>query len=163
MRMPYIKMVYPSPKREIDLTGKKEAETEMIRRAVTGGTPTIESRFEATVAAHYVLKEAVKATEEGVEFDGVQIGCIGDAGAEELRELLDVPVLGPLRTAIHLASMLAHKFSIVTVNEHILPQQRDLVYRYGFGDKLASIRHINSTVKELHEHMGEPHLTEKFC
>lgn len=162
MRILYVKMIYPAPEREADFTGKKEEDTEMINRKVSGGTETVECRFDSTLAGYHILKEVVKAKDEGVKFDAVRIGCMSDPAADELRELLDVPVTGPLRTAIHLASLLANKFSIVTLNEYSVPAQRELVLKYGFGNKLASVRHISSSVKELHEHIEEPYLTEKF-
>mgnify|MGYP003320815669 CR=1 FL=1 len=46
---------------------------------------------------------------------------MGDPGLQGARECVSIPVIGPCETAMHFASMLGHKFSVLTVLERTVP------------------------------------------
>src|SRR3546814_4706331 len=83
------------------------------------------------------------------DLDAVIIDCMGDPGLKAAREVVSIPVLGPSETAMHLAAMLGHRFSIVTVLDSVVPMIDNLAKLYGMADKLASIRVIDIPVLDL--------------
>ena len=61
--------------------------------------------------------------------DAVVIDCMGDPALGAAREATSIPVLGPAQTSMHLAALLAHSFSIVTVLDSVVPLLEDLATR----------------------------------
>ena len=76
---------------------------------------------------------------------------MGDPGLKPARECVSIPVLGPCETAMHLASMLGHGFSVVTVLERIRPMIENQAKVYGVPDKLKSVRAVDIPVLDLEE------------
>ena len=111
------------------------------------GPPSIESRFDEAFAIPGLLTKGMAAEREGV--DAIVIDCMADPGLNALREAVNIPVLGPLETCVHLAAMMGTQFSIITVLESVRPMFEDLVRSYGVADRLASIRVITVPVLEL--------------
>ena len=60
-----------------------------------------------------VFQSIIKASRENV--DAVGIGCFLYPIQDELREILDIPILSMGEVGMHVASMLARQFSIVQI------------------------------------------------
>jgi len=103
------------------------------------------------------LEKVVEAERKG--YDAVIIGCFDDPGLQEARELVNIPVIGPGETCMHIACMLGHKFSIVTVKKEALARLEDHVFMYGLEKKLASFRFVNMRLKEMQEDPQKLHAT----
>src|SRR5919109_60935 len=84
-------------------------------------------------------------------FDGVAIACYGDPGLYAARELSPVPVVGIAEASMHMACMVAHKFSVVTVLPRIRPLLEDVVRRYGFEARCASVRTTSLAVLDIEQ------------
>ena len=65
------------------------------------------------------------------------------------RELVRIPVVGPAEASLHLAAMLGHRFSVLTVLDSRIPMMEEQVARYGLMDQLASVRAFNVPVLDL--------------
>ncbi|WP_246263211.1 aspartate/glutamate racemase family protein [Parasphingopyxis algicola] len=117
------------------------------------GPSSIESEVDEALAVPGIMQAALAAEESGA--DAVIIDCMGDPGLKAARELVRIPVLGPAETSMHLAAMLGHKFSIVTVLDSVRPLLDDLARVYAVHDKLASIRVINIPVLEIEQRIAE--------
>lgn len=164
MRILTILPVYGIPPElnvESYLEHKKDAETQIIYRGVKKGTAIIASRSDELIAGYHIIKEALKATKEG-NFDAVFVDCFGDPGVDELRELLNVPVLGAFQACVHVASMLGRRFSIVTVNHYGAESLKDLAVHYGLSHKLSSVRYLDMTPLELGKRLKEPYIRQEF-
>lgn len=85
------------------------------------------------------------------EYDGYVIACFGDPALSACREIADVPVLGIAESAFHMASLVAYKWSIVTVLPRVKPFMEEVVHRNGMEHKCASIRCTPLTVLEIEE------------
>jgi allantoin racemase len=72
-----------------------------------------------------------------------------DPGLFDARECGAIPVLGPMQTAMCVAAMLGHKFSVVAVLHRILPAIETQAAIYGMTGKLASARAVDIPVLEL--------------
>lgn len=116
------------------------------------GPASIESDFDEALAVPDTIAKARAAAEAGA--DAVVIDCMGDPGLQAARELLAVPVLGPAQTSMHVAAMLGHRFSVLTVLDQLVRIDEERAARYGLIDRLASVRSVNIPVLDL-EHDGD--------
>jgi allantoin racemase len=66
-----------------------------------------------------MIARVIEAGREGA--DAVVIDCMGDPGLFGARECVCIPVLRPMQTAMGIAAMMGHKFSVVTVLSRIVP------------------------------------------
>jgi allantoin racemase len=111
------------------------------------GPASIECDYEIMLAQPGTLAKVVEAEREGA--DAVVIDCMGDVALFGARECVSIPVLGPMQTAMSLAAMMGHKFSVVTVLSRILPMIETQAKVYGMTSKLASARSVEIPVLEL--------------
>jgi len=112
------------------------------------GPASVESEFDIALAAPDTVARIMEAERDGV--DAVVINCMADPGLGAGREVVSIPVLGPCETTMHLAAMLGHKFSVVTVLDRIVPIFEDRARSYGVITKLASVRSVDIPVLDLH-------------
>ena len=111
------------------------------------GPSSIESSFEEALAAPDTIRKAIKAEEVGAS--AIIIDCMGDPGIHACREAVSIPVLGAGQTAMHLANMLGHRFSFITVLDRIRPMVDDIICAYGLNEKYASFQAVDIPVLEL--------------
>ena len=116
---------YALPKSKIEVKSIKEA------------PPGIESYLDAAISEKYLLDKFEKWKEK---YDGFIIACHSDIGVDLLRELTDKPVIGIGEASMLLALPLGHKFSILSLKKKKIPQKEDLVKKYGFENRCASVR-----------------------
>ena len=122
----------------------RNPDTEVHIATVRAGPKEIMSAYDEAKAIGYALEEAERAEQE--DFDAVAMSCALDVGVDAMREALSIPVVGACQAALHLASLLGSKFSIITSGYgSSIRATEDLVTKYGFKSKLASIRQINLT------------------
>ena len=88
---------------------------------------------------------------EGTEADAHVIACFDDTGLDAARALLDMPVVGIGEAAMHVASLLGHRFAIVTTLSRSVPILRDNVDRYGLGARCCAVRASDIPVLALHD------------
>ena len=124
-------------------------ESEISVVSLTWGTASIESYRDEFLAVPDILNKVVEAEQDGS--DAVIIDCMSDPGLFPARELVRIPVVGPAQASMHLAAVLGHRFSFLTVFEPDIPAVEDLASRYGLGGKLASARPFNIPVLDLHK------------
>jgi len=113
------------------------------------GTASIEDYYDEMLVAPDILRIVKEAESDG--FDGVFIDCFGDPALDAARELVEIPIVGPGSISMHIASELAHRFSVITVLEDILPLIEDMAYKTGVGKKLASVRSVDIPVLGLED------------
>ena len=89
------------------------------------------------------VEEAMIAEEKG--FDAVVLGCLDGPGVTEAKEVLRIPVVGEAESSMHYASLVGRKFSFVGGSPESKGILYDLAKKYGFYEKLASVRKINAT------------------
>ena len=113
------------------------------------GPGSIECEYDEAMSLPGTILKIIDAEKEGC--DAVVIDCMGDPGLHSGRECVSIPVIGPCETAMHYASMLGHKFSVITVLERIRPMFENQSKIYGVPDKLASVRAVDIPVLELED------------
>lgn len=112
------------------------------------GPQSIESEFEEALAAVPTAEAIVDAAEAGA--DAAVIDCMGDPGLRAARERVGIPVMGPCETSMHMAAMLGHRFSVLTVLDRLRPQFERRSLEYGVESRLASVRSVEIPVLDLH-------------
>jgi allantoin racemase len=123
--------------------------TEIGVVAIDRGPASIESVRDEALAIPGVLSKVRTAEEEGM--DAVVLDCMADPGLDPSRELASIPIIGPAQAAMHLATMLAYRFSVVTVLEQGIPGVHRQILHYGLAGKVASVRAVNIPVLEMGE------------
>ena len=111
------------------------------------GPASIECDYEIMLAQPGTIARVIEAEREGA--DAVVIDCMGDPGLAGARECVSIPVLGPMQTAMGVAAMMGHRFSVVTVLSRILPMIKTQAAVYGMTSKLASARSVDIPVLDL--------------
>lgn len=122
--------------------------TEVECTSPAGGPRSIEG-FTDEVLAAYHLVETVAANRG--RYDAIVVACYGDPAVSACREVSDVPVVGIAEASFHMASLVAHKWSIVTVLPRVKPLLEEVVIRNGLERRCASIRPAPLTVLEIEE------------
>lgn len=87
-------------------------------------------------------------------YDAVSIACFYDPGLRELREALNIPVMGVGFASMSLANLLGHKFSIIVGRNKHIPKMEDNSVSYGFASKIASWRSVELTVDQFKNDQG---------
>lgn len=128
-------------------------ELEFAHSLLDRGPSSIECEFDEALAVPDTIAKAVAAEKAGAH--AVVIDCMGDPGLKPVREALSIPVFGPAESSMHLAAMLGHRFSVVTVLDSVRPMLENLAKVYAVSDKLASVLVVDIPVLELEARMGE--------
>jgi allantoin racemase len=114
------------------------AGTEIISVCPTFGPTSIESYYDEYLCIPGLLDEIRKGEES--KADAYIIACYGDPGLSAAREVTNKPVIGIAEASLYIASILAARFSIVTVVPRVQTMLEEMVARYGFRDRVVSIR-----------------------
>lgn len=111
------------------------------------GPASVESAFDEALALPDTLRCIVEAQRDGC--DGVVINCFGDPGLQAGREVVDIPVVGPCQAAMHLATILGHRFGVLSVLENVRLLLNHLAETYGLAARYGSFRSVDIPVLEL--------------
>ena len=131
-------------------------DTEVIAANSKSGPPSIEGFYDVATCLPGLLEEA----RHHPEVDAVVIACFDDTGLDAMRCLFEVPVLGIGEAAYHAASMVAHRFSVVTTLSRSVAGIRDNLKRYGLEGRCASVRASDIPVLKLEE--GDPTCVDRI-
>jgi len=152
-----MRVVYVVPgvmdKNEVKRRGKllkkwafSETQVEIV--CVTEGPSSVESMYEEYLSIPVTAKEIFRLEKEG--YDAAILGCAGDPGLDAMREITTkMMVVGPGEASVLTAAMLGHKFSLITIAESMIASSKELIYKAGVLDKLASVRAVNIAVLDL--------------
>lgn len=89
----------------------------------------------------YAVIETVKiAWSYRDKVDGVLLAGFSDVGLDPLREILDIPVVGIGEASCLMASLLGHRFSILTGTDKWTPPKQDTLARHGLTGRISSLR-----------------------
>lgn len=113
-------------------------------RSVKYGPASIESMYEEYLSIPPTADVLVELAAE--QFDAAIVGCFADPGLDGLREISDMPVIGPGTAAMALAVTLGHRYTILTVTGGIAHGLRRLSWEAGTEGALASVRYIDASV-----------------
>ncbi|MHB2165377.1 aspartate/glutamate racemase family protein [Alsobacter sp. R-9] len=118
-------------------------------RATTpqAGPVSIEGFYDEAFSVPFMLGEIAAAEAAGATAH--VIACFDDTGLEAARCIARGPVIGIGEAAYHVASLLAHRFSVVTTLSRSIPALENNLLRYGLDRRCARVRASEVPVLEL--------------
>ncbi|MCP4711755.1 MAG: Asp/Glu/hydantoin racemase [Planctomycetes bacterium] len=113
--------------------GEFEVVTEL-----TPSAPRFIETYEDQVKAAAGMIQLVRDNES--EYDAFINACHCDPNLDTLKEITKKPVVGIGEASMKLATMLGHRFSVVSTTSHSAPNKEALIRQYHLQDQLASVR-----------------------
>jgi len=124
----------------------KDASTEIKVVNLERGPETIETYYDVALASSGIV-EIVRKEEKNC--DAFIIDCFADPGLDASREVSGKLVLGVAEVTMHVASIIANKFSIITTERNSVPWTEVQALNYSVKERLTSVVSIDMSVKEL--------------
>jgi allantoin racemase len=132
-------VVIPAWRKNFDLVRRKD--TEIIacfpKWGVTG-LNGLSFSFIHTLNAQSVLHAAIRAERDG--YDGLLISCFSDPLLYQIRQTVNIPVVSLGESSMLLASMMGHKFGIVTISPYAIFEQEQIVAKYGLAHRFVGCK-----------------------
>ncbi len=146
-----------NPNTTLSMTAKIEAAARAVAapgteiRAVSPamGPVSIEGPYDEAFCVPGLLERIAEAEAQG--FDAHVIACFDDPGLDAARQLARAPVLGIAEAAMHLATLVAGGFTIVTTLARSIPTLEQLARKYGFERHCRKVRAAEFPVLALEE------------
>lgn len=110
---------------------------------------SIEGHYDEVQSLMGLMQEIKKAEKWGA--DAYVIACFDDPGLEAARELVAGPVIGICEAAMHMTSMVASSFSVVTTLNRSVPIIENLVYKYSMNKFCRKVRAAQIPVLALED------------
>jgi len=117
--------------------GYTQGEFEAVCASTPGGPTYIETYEDMALAAPGMMQ---LVRENEAEYDAFIIACHCDPNIELMKEITEKPVVGIGESSMKLASMLGHRFSVVSLGTHSIPNKEAVVRKYHLEGSLASVR-----------------------
>jgi allantoin racemase len=133
--------------------------TELIAVTAARGVPSIESHVDEVWGALSVLREVERCEALDQPPDAYVIACFGDTGVPAAREAASGPVVGMTESALMTATLLAHRFVIITMPSRTQAQSDAVVRSLGLGHR-CEVRSVDQPVAEIEN--GSVHLLSTF-
>ncbi len=145
-----VKIIVPIPMDEAGVANRaSQLPGEMIGAdydvdfvSVKTGAALADSYFDVLLMDFSVVEAGLRAEEEG--YAAVCIDTVSDSGLSALRSRLSIPVFGPGMIAFHVACILGHKFSVITMWDEWFPLYQKTLTEYALWPRLASMRSIKT-------------------
>lgn len=128
--------------------------TEIAATTSAMGPASIEGHYDDALALPGLLARITEAETGGIEdapVDGHVIACFDDTGIEAARSLARAPVIGIGEAGFHFASLISHRFAVVTTLSRSIPVIEANLARYGLGARCAAVRASEVAVLELED------------
>lgn len=150
-----MRILVVNPNTTIAMTQKIGAAARMVAASSTeilavnppDGPVSIEGYYDEVFSVPGLLAEIAKGEAQGVAAH--IIACFDDTGLEAARSLANAPVIGIGEAAFHLASMLGHRFSVVTTLSRSIAAIETNLMKYSLAAKCAKVRACEIPVLEL--------------
>ena len=123
--------------------------TEIVAATSSMGPASIEGHYDDALALPGLLAAIAEAEAGGV--DAHIIACFDDTGLEAARSLARAPVVGIGEAGFHLASLIAHRFAVVTTLSRSVAVIEANLMRYGLDRRCARVRASDVAVLELED------------
>ena len=123
--------------------------TEVTAVSPTMGPVSIEGYYDEAFAVPGLVDEVRKGDAAG--YDGYVVACFDDTGVDAARCIARGPVIGIAEAAMHVATLIAGSFSIVSTLGRSAPALEHLVHKYGFQHRCRRVRTAEVPVLALED------------
>jgi allantoin racemase len=113
------------------------------------GPASIEGYYDEAFAVPGLLAEIAKGEAAGV--DAHIVACFDDTGLEAARSAAAAPVIGIGEAAFHMASLIAHRFTVITTLSRSIAAIETNLMKYGLERRCARVRAAEVPVLALEE------------
>lgn len=113
------------------------------------GPAAIEGPYDGALCVPGLLEALRTAEAEGASAH--VIACFDDTGLDAARAISRRPVIGVGEAALHVASLLAQQFCVVTTLSRSVPTLRNNILRYGFERRCPHVLASDIPVLDLHD------------
>jgi allantoin racemase len=110
---------------------------------------SIEGHYDEAISVPGLLVEVEYAQQAGCQ--GLVVACFDDPGLGACREIFDGPVMGICEAAMHVASIIATSFSVVTTLPRSIPIIESLAHHYGMSRFCRRVRAADLPVLALED------------
>ena len=124
-------------------------DSEIIAQNPIMGPVSIEGYYDEAFAIPGMLADIAMIQRSVSPVDAIIIACFDDTGLEAARTITDAPVIGIGEAAFHVASLLAHRFSVVTTLSRSIAAIENNLLKYGLASRCAKVRACEVAVLEL--------------
>jgi len=121
--------------------------TEMVVTHLDNCPPDIDFFYNKHMIEQSLYEEVMRS--EGAGFDAVIIGCLYDPGLRVARELVDIPVIGPLEASFQMAANFGHSTMVLTDHRKAVPYIYDEIRLRGQGATVKGVDAIDWFVKDM--------------
>jgi len=104
----------------------------------TPGAPRFIETYEDQALAAPGMSRLIRENEE--DFDAFVVACHCDPNLDLMKEISRKPVVGIGEASMKTATMLGHRFSVISTAAHSVPNKEALIEKYHLQDDLASVR-----------------------
>lgn len=138
----------------IQRAAEEAAASGTIIEAVTSptGPVSIEGYFDEAMSLPGLLMEVRKG--DAAKADAHVIACFDDTGLDAARQIAAGPVIGIGEAAYHAATLIAHRFTVVTTLTRSIPALEHSLMKYGF-ERRASVRAAEVPVLALEDEKSD--------
>lgn len=127
----------------------KNSDTEIWASNPTDSPKSIEGHYDEVQSLMGLMQEIKKAEKWGA--DAYIIACFDDPGIEAARELVSGPVIGICEAAMHMTTVVASSFSVVTTLNRSVPIIEELSHKYGMNKFCRKVRAADIPVLALED------------
>ena len=113
----------------------------------TPGAPTFIDTYQDTALAAPGMMQLLRQHE--ADYDAFVIACHCDPNLDLIKELTAKPVVGIGEASMKLASMLGHRFSVLSTSPDSVPNKQAVVHKYYLSGSLASVRSPKTPLHDL--------------
>ncbi|MCP4725698.1 MAG: Asp/Glu/hydantoin racemase [bacterium] len=116
---------------------------------LTPGAPKFIETYEDDIQCSQGMLQIVRENEDKV--DAFIVACHDDPNLDAIKEVSAKPVVGIGEASMKIATMLGHKFSVISTDIHSVPGKEVLVRKYHLQDKLASVKAPAESITDLND------------
>ncbi len=125
------------------------------------GLETLETVSDESFLLPGIIKNIIKAEKQG--FDGVYVNCSADPGLFQAKELVNIPVVGPLSSSILLGSLVGKKVTILSNTSENRECEEYWIKRTGLSHLVAKLRFSELSILDLLENGDLSDKTFEAC
>ncbi|OGP93765.1 MAG: hypothetical protein A2156_15705 [Deltaproteobacteria bacterium RBG_16_48_10] len=125
----------------------KRPDTELVVDHLAKGPTFFRYMYFKSLAVPDIVERVIQAEKQG--YRGAYIGCSFDPGVKEAQEVVDIPVVGGLVPAVHLARQLGQRFGFITDTELARVNTYDLFKKEKLDIECVGLKAIEMGIEEV--------------
>lgn len=111
------------------------------------GPTALANAMDSAISIPYIAEIAVAAEKEG--FDGVYVSCFDDPGIREIREIINIPIIGAFEGSMNICTNILDSLSIISPDMECIPSTAYKVRNSIYSQMVKNIRGLNATIEDV--------------